>query len=180
MTVYKKRKNGTTSKYWYYNFEFNGTRYNKSTGKVSKAEALEFEANVKAQLKERYDQCMTDGGRDIKLVNAVDLAIEKPTERPRGIKQDRRKIQIWGDFLSWLNEFFPKVTLMNEVTRPIAEGYVSYLRTYGKHNKVIKQGRKKAFVANHLLSTKTLNSYHKEIQWVFDQLIADAGLSRNL
>jgi len=167
------------SKFWYFDFMFNGKRYNKSTGKITKTEALEFESKFKAELEERYELCMTDGGRDIKLVNAVQLAIDKPTERPRAKKQDRRKIQIWGDFLSWLNENFPKVKLMNEVTRPMAEGYVTFLRTYGKHNKVIKQGKKRAFVANHLLSTKTLNSYQKEVQWVFDQLIADAGLSRN-
>ena len=124
MGILRKTINGKQSKFWYYDFEFNGHRYSKSTRKTTAKEARTIEEEAKRNLKERYEACMRDGASDIALARAVALAIEKPTEKKRAEKQNKRKTQIWADFMGWINEFFPQVTLVSQVTRPIAESYV--------------------------------------------------------
>ncbi len=179
MTVYKKMKNGKEGKYWYYNFTLYGKRYNKSTLKTNKQEAMLVEEKVKQEIVSRHQLMVTDGAKDIDIDTAVELAIEKPCHKPRGEKQDQRKRQIWNDFTAWLKELYPDVELLHHITRPMADAYIMQLRDHGKFLKVIKQPGKKAFYANKQLASKTVNAYHKEVQWVFEQLIADAGLTRN-
>lgn len=179
MSVYKKTKNGKPGKYYYYDFEFNGKRYHKSSRKTTEAEALVVERDVKKSLEDRHRRCLKDGGSDISLIDAVELAIEKPGSKPRQERQNNHKRRVWADFMAWLTENFTEVKLLNEVTRPIAEGYVNYIRRNGAFVKEVKQKGRASYTLASKLSHATLNGYHKELQWVFQTLYSDAGLDRN-
>ncbi len=194
MGIYKQKDSkGKLSRYYYYDFKSNGTRFKGSTGCTLERDAKKFFYDKVAKLKQQTTaKAVTEnfrdvlsGGKTILLDEAFARFIDKP--KKRSICEDRvsNKRAQWQDFLNYVNDNYPEIKNLSDVNRHIAEAYINRLRKSGKYDKNVEfqhNGRRKTIAYTlHLnsLSPATCNAYHATLQQIFDVLFYDASLIEN-
>ena len=200
MSVFrKKRKNGTLSENWYFEFEIEDKRYRGSTYKTSKLEAIEFERVFKNDLKSlakeqnpktkkanliRFRDKITSEiqGDSIKIEDVWNIfKLKAPAKMRRLPSQKGWEIKegYWNDFLSFIKELHPECKTMQDVTGAIAEEYIGLVKTSGKYQKKISyKGRSyKSKITQ--LSASSINEYIMQIRQIFRILSDQASLLEN-
>lgn len=198
----KKRKNGTLSENWYYNFVVNGERRKGSTYKSGKNEAIAYEEDLKKKMRALHDTRPAVSeqekqrnllnfrekitaeiqGESIKLEEVWEFFKLKAPAMMRRIPNEKgwaAKKAYWEDFLAFLNEKYPDCQNMRNVRAPMAQEYVSLLKTSGKFKKVISYNGKSYKSKITKLSSSSINEYITQIKQVFRILANTAGLIEN-
>lgn len=167
--------------------------------------ALAFEAERKAQIEkenqeteqlerdvrrnrtvralvENYRYELT-GGKPISLGQACALAASKPSRKKAAPSFAEQRETYFADFVAFMAETFPEVTLMADVHKVHCEAYVSYLVEHGRFVKEVRYGRPSgrrvreiSYRREYGLSPKTVRSIVGVCRWVFRRLMEDAGL----
>ena len=196
MTVFKRKTTAGTTQEYHYSFMKAGKRYHGvCVSCYDKESATAYEQRIKdtvAELKaQKSVKALVEnfrdelaGGDKIRLEDAFDLALEKPTAKSSGEKHSKAKRSRFADFVAFMKKTSPDVNFLNQVTVSHAEKYINYIRKNGKFVKTVKFKTSKGNTAsyktkNTQLSPATLNRYHEEIQWVFDVLSRDASIQEN-
>ncbi len=183
-----KRKN---SKFWQYRFMVSGKLYTGSTGTTDKEQAKKFEKKLREELKgQKSVKGLVENFRN-ELAGVKPIAIEKVFDRflkaPKEEELTGHHLKVtrsfWQDFVVYVTEEHHSVKTLNNVSKVVAEGYLSHLRTEGRYQKTIaysKTGKRRGKVQyknkNKQLSPRTINGYHKACQYIWDVLLGDSEL----
>lgn len=122
----------------------------------------------------------------IPLEEAFDLARQKPrrkTASEQFVKVTRR---YWLDFTAFLRDRY-RLQFLHQVKRQHAEAYISYIRSYGRWDRVVRYREEncpqRPFFRNYqtgdILSASTLNRYQAVCKAVFTALLPDLGKKEN-
>lgn len=202
MAVFKKkRKNGTMSENWYYEFTIGNIRYKGSTFTSSKKEAIEFEDERKSELKQLFKE---DSPETVKQKNLIHFR-EKITTQVQGddsilleniwtvFRQDApakmkripsekgwaEKESYLKDFLLFLTDKFPQCKTMRDVTTSMAEQYIGIIKTSGRYCKEINCNGKIYRSKITKLSASSISEYITQLKQIFRILSKKAGLLEN-
>ena len=120
------------------------------------------------------------GGHKVPLDDAYDLAAAKPARRKAGARWDAQRRRAWADFREFLREKHPDALWLSDVTKPMAEEYISLVRSNGRYIRTV-HGEPGWEYENpsRRLAAKTCNDIQIILAWVFKVLRADAGLLDN-
>ncbi len=191
MSVYKQKTTSGETKLYYYDFMITGKRFKgRCIGCTKKREAEEYEKQQRIIAEEalkqrskteiiRQIQKIQYGDQSIELSEAFEKYLQKPSRRQCSDRQRDAKNGYWNDFLNFMQDQFPNVKYMHEVTRAQAEQYIAFLSKNGRFTKEISNGTKTKYAAQTKLSGRTVNVYHTTMKSVFERLYEDAGLDRN-
>ena len=143
----------------------------------NKATMLAQQKSVKALVENFRDELQ--GGEKIPLKKAFALAMKKPSRKPISEKQAGSKQARFEDFVCYVADNHPDVKYLHQVTRSIAEAYISYIRENGRWNKQIISPTGN-YVSKHTqLSGSTVNRSLEELRSVFSVLSRDANMLEN-
>ena len=201
MSVKRKMQvNGKMSRYYYYEFNFNGKRYRGSTGKETEAEAKAFESQRKNEIRMLEKSSISDKATERSLLNFREKVTdqikgesislnevwqtfrkEAPSvmKQPPGEKMWKAKKRFWMDFLYFTEKHKDGLKTLRDVKPSHAREYVGHLKTNGKfykniqcHGKIYKNKIKQ-------LSASTINAYITHIKQIFSVLKESGGLVEN-
>ncbi len=193
----KKRKTskGETAEY-HYDFTENNKRYRGvCEGCTTERAALAYEKEKRELVKklvaqknavalvENFRQELT-GSSAVSLKDAYQLYEKKPRPKQAGSSRAKQNRRIWDDFCAFMENRYPGIVNLAEVTKSHAEEYLAELRNNGrfiKEKNFLLPGRQKtiSYVSRDCLSPTTLNQYLKQCKSVFTWLKEDAGLLNN-
>lgn len=201
MAVFKKkRENGSYSKNWYYEFVIGNIRYRGSTYKSSKSEAIEYEQNIKSDLralskKEDCSKVKKDNlirfrdkitsevqGAGINLEDIWQTFRQEAPSKMRRIPSEKgwaEKEAYLKDFLYFLKEKHPQCRNMRDITSKIAEQYIGLIKTSGRFCKTIEYKGRTYESKITKLSSSSVNEYITQLKQVFRILSDSAGLLEN-
>ena len=200
MSVSKKMQvNGQMSRYFYYEFKFNGKRYRGSTGKETEVEAKAFERKRKEEIQLLEKSAVSDKAAERSLLNfrekvtdqvkGTSLLLDGAWELFRkeapslmrkqpGEKMWKAKERYWLDFYEFL-KYKSDAKTLRDVKASHAREYVGHLKQYGKYKKDVTYEGKSYKNTLTELSASTINTYMIHIKQVFDVLKDKAGLIGN-
>ena len=188
----RKRKDGGE---YHYQFMQNGKRYyGVCEGCTTERTAQAYEKrmrdtvkkaaeqnNVKA-LVENFRQTLT-GGNSIPLANAFELSLKKPRRRHPSEKVIYQKREAFRDFVKFIQEKYPEVVDISQVTPKHAEEYITLIRQFGRFDKNVTYKQKNGTTISRTTistpSSRTANLYQTVCTEVFKLLARDAGLIGN-
>jgi integrase len=166
MAVYKKKMaTGKMSKNFYYDFIIDGKRFAGSTKQVKKKAALAFIEKKKIEIKKE----LNNPQKNIELKKAFELFLKKPIKKTRSKTRISEIRSIWNDFVSFLNNEYPSVKNINQITFEEVEEYIYIVRNTGRYSdkKEVK------------LSAGSLNKMQKVLMSVFEKLKKNTGMKEN-
>lgn len=187
MAVYRRGRK------WWYELEVDGKRHRRPcVGCENEAQAEAFarkqrtlllqlsQQKTARALVENFRNELT-GGRRVMLSEVWDLAAAKPTRRSPGSIWAKQKQRTWQDFVAFMADRHPDAVSAGEVTRQMAEEYVSFLRNNGRYVKTVQEGGGRQDYVNKVcaLAPKTVNEMQTILTQVFDLVKEDAGLLDN-
>lgn len=201
MSVFrKKRKNGTLSENWYYEFEIAEKRYRGSTYKMSKKDAIDFENSLKNEMKDllkcddsdkvkrknliHFREKITSEvqGESILLENIWEVFRKKAPAKMRRIPSEKgwnEKEAYLNDFLAFLKAHHPLCRTLREVTPFMAEEYIGLVKISGRFSKTVHCKGGSYQNKNTKLSASSINEYIIQLKQVFRILYDSAGLLEN-
>ena len=196
----RKRKNLSGKQIAEYHYEFMqaGKRYyGVCEGCTTERIALNYEKNVKKQIKklaeqrnigalvENFKQELA-GGEVIILDNAFELYLSKPRKRRPSEKQILANKSQWNDFIAFIKYNYPETKQLDKVLRLQAESYIRHLRDNGRYINIVTYNTKRKgktldlkYSTLKMLSPRTINAFHKTLKSVFTRLKEDAGILNN-
>ena len=202
MSVKRKMQvNDKLSRYYYYEFNFNGKRYRGSTGKETEVEAKAFESQRKNEIRMLEKSSISDKATERSLLNFREKVTDQikgesislnevwqifRKEAPSVMKQQpgekmwKAKERFWMDFLYFTEKHKDGLKTLHDVKNSHAREYVGHLKTNGKFCKSI-QCHGKTYKNNiKQLSASTINAYITHIKQIFSVLNTktDPGTSR--
>lgn len=146
-------------------------------GIKDKATVLAQQKSVKALVENFREELQ--GGDKIPLKRAFSLAMKKPTRKPMSKKQEGSKRARFEDFVCFVNDEYPDVKYLHQVTREIAESYIAEIRANGRWNKQIISPTGNYVSKQNQLSSSTVNRSLEELCSLFSVLSRDANLLEN-
>ena len=201
MSVFhKKRKNGTLSENWYYEFEIAEKRYRGSTFKTSKKDAIDFENSLKNELK---DLLKSDDPEKVKRKNLIhfrekitsevqgesiliediwEIFRKKAPAKMRRIPSEKgwtEKEAYLNDFLAFLKVHHPLCRTLRDVTAFMAEEYIGLIKVSGRFSKTVLCKGGSYQNKNTKLSASSINEYILQLRQIFRILYDSAGLLEN-
>lgn len=187
MAVYRRGRK------WWYELEVDGKRHRRPcVGCENEAQAEAYARKQRAlllqlsqqktarALVENFRNVLT-GGRRVMLSEAYELAEAKPTRRSPGTVWAKQKRRSWQDFAAFMADKHPDAVAVSDVTRLMAEEYISHLRSNGRYVRAIQEGCGRHEYVNKVraLAPKTVNEIQTILTQVFDLIQEDAGLLDN-
>ena len=186
------------TKGFYYYFCVNGKRYRGAcAGCSTEQEAIEYEKKIQdtvrklseqktvSALVENFKEELT-GGEKIKLRDAFLRYLEKPTRRHSSPTHKKQEEGCWNDFLAFMEQTFPGITDIDQVTKNHAEKYIRHIKEHGRFTRLItvhhgpnSWNPTSTYPALSVLSVRSINYYHRVMKSVFNKLKDDAGLLSN-
>ncbi len=129
------------------------------------------------------------GGHPISLEESIELALSKPSRRHAADKFNDQRRLYWGDFVSFLHDNFPEVSLVSLLRKPHCEAYVKYLCENGRYVKEVsyKNARRKikckhdtiSYKREYKLAPATIRTIIGVCKWVIGSVAEDAGVVFN-
>ena len=195
-------------KKWHYRFHIKGKSYSGiCVNCENEKQAVKYEAEIRKEaetirthksvvaLVENYRRELT-GGNPIPIKFASRLAAKKPARRSPSQAHIQQRNRYWDDFTAFMEDRYPDIINLDQVTKLHCEDYVSYLNENGRFVKVVKsvfrhtsirsmrknktfESKDISYQTNYLLAAKTIKSIASVIGWVFRSLADDAGIVRN-
>ena len=144
---------------------------------------LHSEANTRAIVEDLQDDLA--GGKRMPLDEAFERFLKTPKKRQIQGHHKGVMTGFWEDFLAFVQDRYPEAKYVNDIADPIARAYIQHLRDHGKYRKKVRFRRKKAkkhveyTSENRQLSPRTVNGYHKALQYILDVVADEAGLAAN-
>ena len=196
----KKRKNGTLSDNWYFEFKIGDKRHRGSTYKTSKMEAIEVERSLKNDLRTlskerdcpkvkktnliRFRDKITSEvqGSGIKLEDIWQTFREEAPSKMRRIPSEKgwsEKEAYLKDFLHFVRDKYPECQYMRDISAKVAEQYIGLIKTSGRYCKTIEYQGKTYKSKITRLSSSSVNEYITQLKQIFRILNDTAGLLEN-
>lgn len=176
-------------KKWWYNFVVKGKKYQGALEGVDNEPDARKAAKAKKRMIEKASdqksvQALIDnfrmelsGSRTILLEDAWQLAAQKPAKKTASESWLKAKEGCWKDFAAFIAATHPEAKAVTDITVPMAEEYVSHIRSKGRFVKTIgnRTGRSAYANKNENLSTRTKNGMVENISGVFKALKSEIG-----
>lgn len=185
-----KKGEERSSEFYYFSVQIKGNRYQGRTPCRNERDAVAWlrtkteevlgEVSAK-QLVERHRGVLSGRG-GLRLDEMWRAYSEKPKKRAMGEARARATKARWDDFLKFVAAKNPAASLAIDIDRPLAEAYISYIRSNGKWDKHVefRRKRKQKTVAYESslarLSVNTCNDFLQTCRMVFAYLIEDIGM----
>ena len=179
--------------FYHYRFKARGKLYTGTTGCSKEKDAQKYErdmrkrlhgeANTRAIVEDLQDQLA--GGKRMPLDEAFERFLKTPKKRQIQGHHKGVMTGFWEDFLAFVHGRYPEAKFANDITDTIAKAYIQHLRDHGKYQKKIRYRRKhdkthtEYTSENQQLSPRTVNGYHKALQYIFDVVGEPAGVGAN-
>lgn len=179
--------------FYHYRFKARGKLYTGNTGCTKEKDAQKYErdmrkrlhseANTRAIVEDLQDKLA--GGKRMPLDEAFERFLKTPKKRQIQGHHKGVMTGFWEDFLAFAQGRHPEAKFVNDVTDTIAQAYIQHLRDHGKYQKKIRYRRKHDKTSteytseNRQLSPRTVNGYHKALQYIFDVIGEPAGVGTN-
>lgn len=198
MSVFKRKTvKGQTQEYHYKFMQASKWYYGVCEGCTTERAAQVFEKSIRETSKKLSEQKSVGalvenfkreltGGTNITLVEAFDLYMAKSRRKMPGVQQQATNRSQWEDFCSFMTDIYPENNKLDKVTRRHAEAYIKQLRDNGRHVQIIKFSRQykeksvtHSYQTQRILSSRTINAFHKTLKSVFSKLQEDAGILYN-
>lgn len=134
---------------FWFDVRVNGRRIRGSTGCRNRTEAKAFERDLIEKLvgcktvhaiKDAANEVIEAkvGGTRVTLQAAWDLFREQPARRKAGAQREHATQMRWLDFLAFMNERYPDVSTLAEVSPAAARQYIGHIQQHGRWNKQIQ------------------------------------------
>lgn len=142
-----------------------------------KATVLAQQKSVKALVENFRDELQ--GGEKIPLKKAFSLSMKKPSRKPMSQKQAGSKRSRFDDFVAYVQDNYPEAKFVHQITRKIAEAYISEIRENGRWDKRIHSPMGDYTSKLKKLSPSTVNRSLEELRAIFASIARDANLVEN-
>lgn len=172
MSVFKR------GKFYYYEFVLRGERYRGSTKQTAEKAALRFENQIKEQARQGL---LTK--KSISIEKAFDKFLKVPRKKKPGKQRETDYRGKYRDFVCFMEDKYPKIKNLNQVTEDHAEEYIHLLQKSGRHNKTITYKRGNKTITHKKspehLAPDTVNDFIITLRLVFSTLERKANIVNN-
>lgn len=197
MSVFKRTTcKGTTKEYHYRFMQSGKLRRGVCEGCTTERQALDYEKGIKKTAKTLAQQktviALIENTRDelsggdvksITIADAYSHYVVIVRSRTPGKDQEARNCNYMKDFVAFMADQFPDITMLRNVSKRHAEKYIYELKTSGTFRKelsFVRNGKESVYEnKNTMLSPRTINARHKLLKSVFHWLKDDAGIIVN-